>query len=419
MNEIWRMLRYNRNFIAMLGTVGATILADILVLGGLLTDVYERSGSALQTVFVSVAMMITGVIISPFSGVWADRVPRKLMLAGANWGRAVIILGAYFLIQTGRFEIWHAYVVSVCLMAGSALRTPARMSLMPQIIQTEQLVLANSIVKVVYLALAALGYWLAGTLIITHGLGLIASIAIVGYFIGGLSVLFMQVAPPEKEESEQAQVSVWQSAADGFQHLRQHRIARPLTIMEALESVPQGIWTQGMLLVFVERALNGNSADWGMMTGLFQIAFLIGTLIAIAVNRWINQYAGQVIIADTLATAIIGIPFVLSPNPEWATLFYFLLAMPQSLRDSAQDSLLQATVDNAILGRIYAFRGMAAQFTGLGATVLFAWLAAFIEIRILFGVAAGLFVLVAIYAYTNSALRTSRIEVESVEPQIA
>ena len=73
-----------------------------------------------------------------------------------------------------------------------------------------------------------------------------------------------------------------------------------------MESIPQGIWTQGMLLVFIERALNGTSADWGVMTGLFQVAFLIGTLIAIAVNRWINRYAGQVIIADTIATAIIG-----------------------------------------------------------------------------------------------------------------
>ena len=252
MNEIWQLLRYNRNFLAMLGTVGATILADILVLGGLLTDVYQKSGSALQTVFVSVAMMITAVIISPFSGVWADRVSRKLMLAGANWGRAIVIAGVYWLIQAGQFEIWHAYIASVSLMAGSVLRTPARMSLMPQIIQTEQLVLANSLVKVVYLALAALGYWLAGTLIISHGLGLIALIAIVFYFIGGLSVLFMRVSPLEKVEKDgEDQLSVWQSAAAGFHHLRQHRIARPLTIMEALESVPQGIWTQGMLLVFI------------------------------------------------------------------------------------------------------------------------------------------------------------------------
>ena len=418
MASIGRLLRTNRNFCWILASVAATIVAEVLVLGGLLADVYERSGSALQTILVTTVTMLTAVVLGPFSGVFADRVPRKWMLAGANWMRALIIGGFYLLIQAELFAGWQVYLIAFFYMAGATIRQPARLSIIPQIIAVEDLVLANSMMKAVFLAGAAFAFWLVGILMLNFGLGLVTLIAAACFVLGGLLVTPISIPDAPTPTNSAETPSIWQSIGEGYDALKGHQVARPLVIMEAMESIPQGIWTYGLLLVFMERALGGNAADWGVMNSMYQVGLLGGVFIALFITQFINRRAGWVIIADTIFTALIAVPFVFSGSPRAAIALYALIAVPQAIRDAAQDSVLQSSVDNTVLGRIYALRGAASQFTGLFASLLFAWLADFADIRLLFGIGAGIFVLVAFYAYANQSLRQSRIEDRETQPAL-
>ncbi|MGB1252269.1 MAG: MFS transporter [Candidatus Promineifilaceae bacterium] len=409
MAKIWKLLRTNQNFVWMLLSVGATTLGEVLLLGGMLAEVLDRSGSALQTLLITIVTMITAVCVAPFSGVLADRMPRKWILAGSNWLRATVVGIFFLMVRAEQTELWHFYVVAFFYMGGAILRAPARQAIMPQIVPTKTLVLANSVAKAVILSCAALAFWLVGMWMLSSGLGFVLACSTVGLFVGGLVVIPIDLQLEAAPKTSGSHESIWTSIQLGYRFLNQHKVARPLVIMEGMESIPQGIWSYGMLLVFVERALNGNSADWGLMNSAYQTSLLAGTLIAIGMTKIINQHAGRMIIADTLFTALIGIPFVLSQSVTVATLLFFLFGLPQAMRDSAQDSVLQSSIDNSMLGRVYSFRSIASQGAGLFSTLLFAWLADFVEIRLLFMIGAGIFILVALYAYSNEALRNSRI----------
>jgi hypothetical protein len=76
--------------------------------------------------------------------------------------------------------------------------------------------------------------------------------------------------------------------------------------------------------------------------------------------------------------------------------------------------LLQAKVDEDILGRVYSLREMGWNVVFLASGLFFAWLADYVPIRSIYMLAALLYFFTAVYAFSSRALRHSRISSEVV-----
>jgi hypothetical protein len=79
------------------------------------------------------------------------------------------------------------------------------------------------------------------------------------------------------------------------------------------------------------------------------------------------------------------------------------------MRDVAQDSLLQATVEPGVMGRIYATRAMFTNLTFMLGSFTFAWLADFGPVRGVYLIGGALYLGTAIYALSSAAIRRGRI----------
>ncbi|CAK7052740.1 MAG: hypothetical protein DELT_03019 [Desulfovibrio sp.] len=79
------------------------------------------------------------IVISLFSGVWADRVNRKLLIIGADAlvASATFILALFFL--SGHNDLWMVFLVSGIRSLGSGIQTPAVNAMLPQIVPTDRL----------------------------------------------------------------------------------------------------------------------------------------------------------------------------------------------------------------------------------------------------------------------------------------
>ena len=69
--------------------------------------VYEISGSELALGLVGFASAIPALIISPFAGVVADRVPRRSLLVATQTGAMLLALTLAALTFAGIVEVWH------------------------------------------------------------------------------------------------------------------------------------------------------------------------------------------------------------------------------------------------------------------------------------------------------------------------
>ena len=96
-----------------------------------------QSGS-IMTIY-SICAFAPQVVISLFSGVWADRYNRRILIIGADAmvASATFILALFFL--TGHDDLWMIFLVSAVRSVGAGIQTPAVNAFLPQIVPQEKL----------------------------------------------------------------------------------------------------------------------------------------------------------------------------------------------------------------------------------------------------------------------------------------
>jgi MFS family permease len=216
------------------------------------------------------------------------------------------------------------------------------------------------------------------------------------------------VVPKREEEEEGLSLAAFRrTLVAGWDYLRRHPIARPLTIMETVEHVPHGIWTAALMLAFTIQALHGDASNWGYQaTGYFS-GMIIGSLGALAFSEWVRRYPGRVIIWNACTAGLFTFIFAGNQTMWVAVVLAFVFGLSYSIRDVAQDTLLQSVVEEGQLGRVFATRDMLANVVFMFAGLFFAWLSDLVNIRMIFFIGGIMYVLTGIYALNNKALRES------------
>ncbi|MGB1253344.1 MAG: MFS transporter [Candidatus Promineifilaceae bacterium] len=405
----------NRNFILLwLVSIFTTLGIELFTITILVT-VFEQTGSTLQAAVASAARFLPAFVLGPVAGVLVDRFRRKNVLVGMDIIRAVLIFGAIGLLgSSGVLAIVPSYLILFGLSSGEVFHGPARLALIPSLVQQDELVRANSIIMVTRQVMMALSYTMGGWLVLYVPLRQLA-IGIVVVFLLAIVCALMMVVPQRVEiegGENSAEMTFLESLRSGWIYLSKHPIARPLTIMETVEHVPHGIWTSALILTFATVALNGTTAEWGYIATSYFSGMIIGSVAALALNDWLKRYPGRIIVVNACLSGFLTFAFASSPNVTFAVAMGLLFGPPFAIRDVAQDSLLQSTVAEGQLGRIYATRETLRSAVFVFAGLFFAWLSEYVPIRMIYVIGGGIYLLTGFYALSNKSLRESRMSAE-------
>lgn len=129
----------------------------------------ERSASALGLVLASYS--VPRVILILVAGVWADRLPRNLVMVTTDLLRFASQATAAVLLITGSAEIWHLIVLNLLHGIGASFFIPAATGLVPQIVSRARLQEANGLLSLTGAGFEVLGPVLAGIFVATVGAG--------------------------------------------------------------------------------------------------------------------------------------------------------------------------------------------------------------------------------------------------------
>ncbi len=115
------------------------------------------------------------LLLSPFAGLVADRIPKRRLLQLTNLGMAVpaVVLG--LLAVTGTAQIWHVYVLALTLGVASAFDAPARQSFVSELVDPDDLTNAVGLNSASFNAARILGPAIAGVSIAALGSGVTAT----------------------------------------------------------------------------------------------------------------------------------------------------------------------------------------------------------------------------------------------------
>lgn len=125
------------------------------------------------------------LVVSPFAGLIADRVPKQRLLQVTNAMMALPALVLGVLAVTGWVELWHVYVLALVLGIGAAFDAPARQSFVSELVDPDDLTNAVGLNSASFNAARMIGPALAGLLIAALGGGVTATGLVI--LVNGLS----------------------------------------------------------------------------------------------------------------------------------------------------------------------------------------------------------------------------------------
>src|SRR5215212_5565126 len=119
---------------------------------------YTASGLAVGGLFI--ARALPPFLFGPVAGVVADRFDRRKVLILSDLLRAGIVL--CFLLVNGPADLWLLYVLTVLQFSVSAFFEPARAALVPALVESNELLTANTLSSITWSAMLTLGGAIGG-----------------------------------------------------------------------------------------------------------------------------------------------------------------------------------------------------------------------------------------------------------------
>ena len=166
----------------------AALGMQFLILGWL---VLELTRSPAQLGLVIAIYGAPNLAMLMFGGIFADRIDRRWMLFYSQTIVAALIFGAATLTLYQLISIWHIYGISFMLGTIQGLNMPARMAIVPDLVDKEDILNATSLNMAVFNTGRIMGPSLAGWIIQYVGMGHALYFNAVCYAVGSVCLLMM------------------------------------------------------------------------------------------------------------------------------------------------------------------------------------------------------------------------------------
>jgi MFS family permease len=139
-----RRLPGGRPFHLLLLALATSSLGDWLYNVALLALVYGRTGSPTWVALTTAARVLPVVVLGPLGGVVADRVDRRLLMAGADGMRMVLMVVLALVAATG-LPILLAPVLAAAATVASTVAMPAVAASTPRLVAASELQRLNAL----------------------------------------------------------------------------------------------------------------------------------------------------------------------------------------------------------------------------------------------------------------------------------
>jgi MFS family permease len=238
MRAVLANLRFRRLWISAMGIA----LGDAFMQMGLLelfrSHHYDERVETAKMVF---ALSLPGLLFGPFAMAYLDRWQRRNVLLVSDAFRAlvVVVIASWLLpLVTGRVEERHLFVVYAMIFLIGTITTfyyPARAALVPNLVDTKDLVPANTLFAA-GLAVATVGGRALGGFV-AEQIGLEwAVLANAFAYIVSVGVIWgLRVEPHAASIAGGGRADTgWRELKTGLVYLREHRLALPLVILSGV-----------------------------------------------------------------------------------------------------------------------------------------------------------------------------------------
>jgi predicted MFS family arabinose efflux permease len=273
-----RALLLHRNFRLLFLGQGLSTIGDRIVFVALalyVTDI--GTPSDVGVVLACHAVPLVGFLL--IGGVWADRLPRHLVVVTTDLIRFALHALLAALIFTGAVEIWHIAVIEAAFGTAEAFYRPAYTGLVPQTVPEEEIQPAKAAFGTLETVAEFVGPALATALVLGVGPGFAFAIDAATFLVS--AALLVRLRPRPRGEATE-RTTVLAELREGWAEVRSRPWVWAIIGAFALTLlVSYGPWMTLGPTVSIEQY--GSRAAYGILTAAMGAGTIVGALVGF---RW-------------------------------------------------------------------------------------------------------------------------------------
>jgi MFS family permease len=166
----------------------------------LAVTVLDAGGTATTLGVILASRVLSSVLLALVGGVWADRLPRKYVMIGADVYRGFLMLGLVF-IATPDVPTWGLALLVFAMGAGEAFGFPASGAILPSVLPSDKLPAGNVLRGISARIGSIVGPGVGGFSVAVIGGRLTFAVTAVLFFVGTALLLNIHEKPRESVES--------------------------------------------------------------------------------------------------------------------------------------------------------------------------------------------------------------------------
>jgi DHA3 family macrolide efflux protein-like MFS transporter len=327
--------------------------------------VFSETGLAAPLLLVSFFTELPGMLMGGLAGVLVDRWNRKAVLVLADTGQALGSLLLLISFQSGNFQLWHLYAISMLQGVFAAFQGPAEGATVTLLIPEGQRERANGIIELAFPLAGVLAPMLAGLVYGWVGVvGVLAIDLITFVFAAGVASLLAIPQPPPSEEGQAGRGKYLAELRGGLGFIK----ARPALLAFMLYLGFNNFLLNGPLDLIIPYSISitGSEAQTGLVLGLMSLGAFAGALLATAIGGWRPRM--RLILVGTLFNGVMFLALAAGRSLPWLGFSILLLMIPLPLNNALYKSILQIKAPPDLQGRVFAIMN---QLYLLGSTTSF------------------------------------------------
>lgn len=394
-SSLWRSLRHRNYRLYLTGQI-VSVCGTWMQQVAQSWIVYRLTGSATLLGVVSFASQVPVFAFASIGGVITDRYsPRRLLLLTQSAALLQALL-LTLLTLTGWIHVAHVIVLAAVLGVINAFDMPARQSLVNGLVDVADLPNAIALNSSMINVARIVGPALAGALVASFGEGVCFLINAVSY-LAVLWVLALMKLPADLSENRTDDVSIMQSAMQGFHYIKHATPIRGLLLLMGAVGF-FGMPYMSLMPVFAAKTHGGGAAVLGLMMGAVGIGALVGALIL--ARRTHISGLGRVIVTATVG---FGLGLVLFASSQLFALTLIILVAvgcAWMMVIASCNTALQVLAAERMRGRVMSLFSMMIVGMGPFGSLIAGWIADRIGANWVVGT-SGLFCLLSALAFAR------------------
>jgi MFS family permease len=340
--------------------------------------------AALDLGFLGAARAVPVLLLSPFAGVVADRLPRRRVLMVTNSTMALVALLLALLASTHHLELVGLVLLSALNSAANAFDSPTRQSWVPLLVDRQYVGNAVGLNSVAFNAPAVAGPALAG--------GLIVWVGVAGsFYVNAVLTLAVVVAVILMRESPRPAVRrdepLLQSMHQGLVFVAGHPILRWIVLAFLITAVFARPYSQ-LIPAFVVNVLRAGPHGLGLAVSAIGIGGFGGALVTAYFAQRERRSRLWVQAGIAMSCGVLALGFV--PSIGLALPVLFAIGVGTMALLGATNTLIQTLSPDDVRGRALAVYTMIAIGVVPGGSLVDGAIAAAVGLHVMFTFAGAL-----------------------------